>query len=515
METRDVHRPKILLIGLDSADKGLLLDGCANGSLPTLQKLKENGAWGVAGAPPGFGSGAIWPSFFTGVSPARHARYFYRQVWPGHYEAQRFEAQHFQAQTLWEALSEAGRRVAVLDVPKAGLSNDLNGIQAVDWLVHGPVYKKLTTWPASLADELSSRFGVDPMPQCDLPGGRDARGHEALRDLLVERVKTKEEASSHYWRLEDWDLMITVFAEPHCVGHQCWHVRDRAHPAFDAEAAARVGDPVLDVYAAIDASIGRMIEDVDEDTIVLVVSGTGMGPNYTGNYVLDEMLRRIEQKPITVGLDLFERAKALAKRTLPISVRKRWRRSSRRYEERVAHSDRQQRSCFSVPHNDIAGTIRVNLVGREPHGIVEPADLESFLRELRSDLLDVRNLETGEPIVDDVVFPPNYCSGPHMSKLPDAFVVWKRDAAIERVGSPKIGEIVHPHRGNRTGDHVSDSLFLAAGPGVAAGEVDSISIMDFAPTVAALLGVTLPVTDGEAIPALCSFLPELRRTGND
>jgi len=515
METQSMRKPKILLIGLDSADKDVLLDGCARGALPNLRKLQENGAWGTAASPPGFGSGAIWPCLFTGVSPGRHGRYFYRQVWPGQYEAQRFEAEHFRAPAIWEVLGEAGQRVAVFDVPKAGLSKELNGIHAVDWLVHGPVYKMLKTWPPSLAEDLSSRFGNDPLPQCDLPGGRDARGHEALRDLLVDRVKTKEEASRHYWNLEDWDLMITVFADPHCVGHQCWHVRDEMHPAFDPEAAALVGDPVLDVYAAIDASIGRMIADADENTLVLVVSGTGMGANYTGNYLLDEVLRRIEEKPKTTSLDLFGRAKALAKQTLPVGLRKRWRRTSRRFEERVAHADRMQRTCFAVPHNDIAGAIRVNLVGREPQGQVDPSELESFLAGLRSELLDLRNLETGGPVVEDVVFPRSYCTGEYVSDLPDAFVLWKRDAPIERVTSATIGEVVVRHRGNRTGDHVPDSLFLATGPGVVSGEVDPVSIMDFAPTLAALLGVALPVSDGKPIAALCTAPSKLQQAASD
>jgi predicted AlkP superfamily phosphohydrolase/phosphomutase len=81
-------------------------------------------------------------------------------------------------------------------------------------------------------------------------------------------------------------------------------------------------------------------------------------------------------------------------------------------------------------------------------------------------------------------------------------VLWERDHPIDRVGSPKIGELTFRHRGNRTGDHRPDSVFLAKGPGVSRGRVEGVSILDFATTVGSLLGVPLPDTDGAPIAAL-------------
>jgi predicted AlkP superfamily phosphohydrolase/phosphomutase len=496
------ERPhRVLLIGLDAADSEILIEACDEGLLPNLAKLRDSSAWGIAEAPPGFGSGAIWPSFSSGVSPASHGRYFYRQVWPGQYEAERFEARHFHGKMIWDVLSDAGKRVAVFDVPKAGVSEGLNGLHVADWLVHGPVYKKVVASPAALAAELRERY-TDPEPQCDRPGGRDAAGHVAFRDLCIERVGVKEQGSRHYFAQEPWDLFVTVFGDPHCVGHQAWHVRDPSHPLHDADVSKRVGDPVLQVYTAIDASIGRMLEDVDDDTLVVFFSGTGMGPNYTGNYVLDEMLRRLEGKTKTRSLDWLGRAKRRAKRVLPVELRRRWRRASRRFEERVAHGDRERRRLFTVPHNDISGAIRVNLQGREPEGLVRPEELDALYESLRRDLLSVRNLDTGRAVVKDVVRVADHCRGEYIADMPDFFVLWNREEPIERVGSAKIGEIAYLHRGNRTGDHASESLFMARGRGIQPGRIGPISIMDFAPTIAAICDVPVRRTDGRVVPEL-------------
>jgi predicted AlkP superfamily phosphohydrolase/phosphomutase len=129
--------------------------------------------------------------------------------------------------------------------------------------------------------------------------------------------------------------------------------------------------------------------------------------------------------------------------------------------------------------------------------------VDALFASLRDDLLALRNLDTGRPVVEDVVRTADRCEGAHLATLPDFFVLWRRDDPIERVGSPKVGEVVYRHRGNRTGDHRPESLFLARGRGIAAGRVDGVSILDFAPTLAALSGVELEQADGTPIRVLC------------
>jgi predicted AlkP superfamily phosphohydrolase/phosphomutase len=80
--------------------------------------------------------------------------------------------------------------------------------------------------------------------------------------------------------------------------------------------------------------------------------------------------------------------------------------------------------------------------------------------------------------------------------------MWNREAPIDRVFSPTIGTVDLAHRGNRSGDHTPDSVFFAAGPSVARGRIDDVSLLDFAPTLAARHGVALPDADGRVIPGL-------------
>ncbi len=499
------HEPtgRVLILQLDAADAETLESGIATGTFPTFGRLRDAGAWGRVDSPPGFGSGAAWASFATGVSPARHGRYFYRQVVPGDYAAQAFHGDDFRAPAIWEHLSDAGRRVAVLDSPSMGVVEGINGISVADWITHDLVYQELRTSPPGLAAELTARFGSNPLMKCDQPGGRDRAGHRHLIEQLLDRIARKERATRHYLGAEPWDLFVMAFAEPHCVGHQCWHLRDPRHPLHDPGDAAALPDPVVSVYAAIDSAIGRILEDVGPETTVIVFSATGMGPNYTGNLVLDEVLRRIDGVEATAPAALTAGLKRALKGVLPLGIRRRYRPLKRRVEEGVQVGDRARRRCFAVPHNDISGAVRLNLVGREPRGLLHRgAEVDAYVEELTEALLALRNLDTGGPVVERVVRVADHCSGPYLDDLPDLFVVWSRESYPDRIGSERIGEITFRHRGNRTGDHLPSNVFFAAGPGVAPGRLDGRSIYDFAPTVAALVGVPLPGSDGLVIDAL-------------
>jgi len=498
-----IRRARTVLIGIDSASADLLCAGCDEGTFPNLAALRDQGAWGTVGGLPGFGSGALWPSVSSGVTPAKHGRYFYKQFNPASYQVEPFHPSHYRATPVWEAISAAGGRVAVFDAPQAGLSQRLNGIQTTDWLVHDVALGRLTTSPPELAAELLGKFGSDPVPKCDLPGGRSAAEHAQLRDQLVARVGQRADCTVHYLEREPWDLLFTTFAEPHCIGHQSWHLRDPAHPMYDAGAAARVGDPVRDVYAAIDAAIGKIAAAAGRDTDLIVLSATGMCSNYGGNHLLDEVLRRIENVQAPRPLAWMTRSKRAIKQQLPRRLRQRWRRMVNDVEEAASRADRARRSYFAVPHNDLAGAIRVNLAGREARGCVEPgATYDTLFAQLRHDLLQIRNLDTGRPAITDVLRTDQLCQGAKLADMPDFFVMWNREAPIDRVFSPTIGTVDLAHRGNRSGDHTPDSVFFAAGPSVARGRIDDVSLLDFAPTLAARHGVALPDADGRVIPGL-------------
>lgn len=494
--------PKVLFLGIDGADPDLLLQWSDAGLMPNLKSLRGKSTWARTTNFLGLGSDAMWTGLFTGVNPGKHGRYFYRQIRRGTYRTTRYRHKHDKHEPFWQALSRAGQRVAVIDVPYAPLCKNLNGIQTADWLAHSPDYPHFTTWPPSLAGEITARFGADLLSTRDRHG-RDQEKFQAFREGLLQRVKRKTAFVRHSLHEERWDLFMAVFQEAHDAGHTFWHLHDPTHPLHDPELLQSLGDPVRDTYAAIDTAIGRVLNEIDPRTTVMVYVGTGMGPNYTGNHLLDDILRARESVPMSMTGSFAETSTTIWRR-MPAQLRYELKNAADNARDFLLARERCSRPCFAVPHNEIAGAIRINVIGREPKGqISSGAEYENYCAGLERDLLEITNLETGRPIVKEIVRTAKRYDGNCLDRLPDLFVIWRREAPIRSVGSAKIGKLTRAYPGTRTGDHTPNCLLFVSQADLPVGNIrESFSVTDIAPTIVAQLHQPALNLEGCAIKAM-------------
>ena len=492
---------RLVVVGLDAADVDLLEPWAAEGALPTLRGLFERSLRVDTVGPEGFYVGAIWPTVQTGVNPAEHGVHNWLQIELGTYDFQVAMARpRITHPAFWDAASEAGRRVAVIDVPLAAESTDLNGVQVLEWGDHDPELG-FATVPADLARELEDRFGMHPVQgncnQHDRTGAEIA----AFRDALVAGAGTKAALSRALLEREPWDLYVTVFSESHCVGHQLWHVHDPGHPKHDPEVAATVGDPVLDVYRAIDEGLGRLLTAAGPDTTVAVFASHGMGSHHDPTFLLDRMLERLE---IADNLRApGRRLRALA-RLGPLGRSAYERRRAAldaRIDELVEPLEPWNRLWFQQPNNEVEAGVRLNVVGREPFGRVEPgAHYDEVVERLAGHLLALTDGDRDRPLVRDVIRTHERYAGRHLDELPDLVVRWHRpEGPVRRMVSPVGGEVVGDYAGARTGDpHPRGALFLC-GPGVPPGRAAlpaPMPVVDLGPTLLALLGLPWPGVEG-------------------
>jgi predicted AlkP superfamily phosphohydrolase/phosphomutase len=496
-----VEHPKLLVIGLDAGDKDLILSWAASGDLPTFRRLLEVGAWAPAAGLVGMHAAAEWHSLFTAVTPARHGRHGGRQIRVGTYEMYRFRPTDLKREAFWNELGRAQRRVAVIDVPYVRLSEKLNGIHVLDWMTHA-ADTGFSTWPPQLAGQLQKQFGLDPVSLCDDKQMHTAEDFAAFRDALVARVGTKVAASQHLLRQEPWDLFMTVFGEAHCIGHQCWHLHDPRHPSHNSSIAKAIGDPLRSVYRALDDGIAQLLAAVGPETRILFFSSHGMGPNYTGAHLLSEILMRLGHQPLPQEPRWPWRAVRWGWRQLPLRLRRRLVPLQKAGVDLVWPALDGRSRCFDVPNGEVYGGIRVNLVGREPQGKITPGvEYDTFCDALTRDLCALVNADTGQPAVRRVLRTVDLYPGPYLGDLPDLLVEWANDAALSVVHSPKTGTIRREMPTHRTGHHTAQGLFIAAGPGIRPQRIgDAVSVIDIAPTIAALLDVTLPDVDGHPVP---------------
>ena len=528
---------KVIFVGLDAAEPELIEKWSNEGVLPTFRSLREQGIWALTQNPPRLFNGAVWPSLNTGVTPSRHKRYFYTKL--DGYHVRGYRSTETLHPPFWNALSAAGKRIALIDVTYADLADNLNGLQVIDWLVHdrsmvpenqrhtgtdGAVSEYqdyanpiLYTQPASLASEVL-KFGKNKEVPAGELSGRSVAAFAGFRDRLIERIEAKAQFSIHCLKKGPWDLFMTVFHESHDVGHECWHLHDPEHPRHVREHANTLGDPVKDVYIALDNAIGRILKHASPETTVIVFSSHGMGAALDGNSMLDLILSRLEEGQTPKGLTAVE-ALNRTWSVIPPSVRTALsplrNRVRKRVFESLVGSTREHRKCFAIPTNAFCGGVRINLVGREPHGLVNPGkEYDDFCKALKEDLLEVVDADTGDRAIRDIasyeemfprdVYTEELYTGQFMADRADFLVDWNK-RSFKSLKSPKIGTIEKTGQGSRTGDHRDAGLFVACGQYVQAGHLpNQVRVIDVAPTIASILDVPLQNIDGIPIAPLVS-----------
>jgi len=502
---------RLLVIGLDAFDRQLVTAWADDGTLPTLRRLLRSGVSCPIENGPGLYAGTAWVSLNTGVGAGRHRRFFRRQARAGEYVDGEFLPESIAVRPFWEQLSAAGLRVAIIDAPMTAPAVALNGIHLVDWSTHEPNFERARSQPPRLVDELAERFGTPVPDRCD-GVEQTATAFRAFNARLATRIAGKTRLIRDLLDRESWDLFFATYGEAHCAGHQGWHLHDPTHPQHDVALRAAVGDPLRATYVALDAALAELVDAAGPTTPVLVVSSHGMGPFYGEAVLMEEILRRIEGGRHASGFlyGFLKRAWYRFPPGLRASALLRTVKASAAptLHNEVLVRDRRRRRFFALPYNPHSSAIRINLAGREPDGLVaDGAEYRAVCDELRREMLALRDADSGAPVVAEVVLARDAFAGPYLDELPDVIVEWARTAPVRRIASPRVGVLEVPELPGRTGDHWAQGFAVALGPHASAGEVGQrVSIVDIAPTICAVLGEALPLSDGAAVPSLTAAL---------
>ena len=512
---------KVMVIGFDLGDGGLIRRWAADGSLPNLRALMDQGISADLGTTADWLHVSAWPTLYTGAPVGRHGVYYTFQPMPELQGYRRFGPDQYGAPTFWRVLDDAGVRCTVFDAPYTQPDADSEVAQIFDWGCWAQ-YWKTGSAPRALIGDLNRSVGRYPLglEAHDLGlAGQDAK---TMQPRLVAAARAKTDAILWLMQHRPWDCFVTVYGETHPGGHYCWW------PASDRRPGEEDLPLLKDLYREIDRGIGRIVAALPPDAAVMVVTGDGIGPNNSGWHLLPDVLRRLgllaepaaepageagdapaapggagrRWDPVKALRDLLPKdfRKSLARR-LPTALRDRL---ARRVD--TAAIDWSRTKAFTLP-TDLEGCIRINLAGREPEGIVQPGvEYEQLLDQISAELHQLINPDTGRPAVRDVIRVDRQFPGPRRDYLPDLIVLWSAEAPIRRLQSPRIGEVSGDSPDGRTGTHTAPGFLVARGPGLdrealAAGA----RVSDLAPTILALFGVEQPdYMDGAALvePAL-------------
>lgn len=505
---------KVLVIGLDGGTLDLIEPWARDGLLPAFKRLLSEGAWGPLHTTIPPITGPAWTAFATGKNPGKHGLFDFVGRQPGSYKLVSFNATHRHGASLWGLLSQAGKKVGVLNVPLTYPPEPVNGFLITGMLT--PPDAEDYCYPAAIGDQLRQAvpgYVVQPAGNFDAYG-REIELIRAIREMTEMRMK----AAHYLMQATDWDFFLVVFMATDIIQHAFWHFMDPTHAEYGASALPILRDAIQDCYKQIDGCLGELLHAVDDDTYVMIMSDHGFGPLekyfHVNTWLWRRGFLRFKSTPLTWAKEslfrlgatplnvyrLLRRLRQAGNVAQTVRRRKEWVRSLLdRWFISFEDVDWSRTRAYSVGN---VGPIFVNLRGREPEGIVEPGqEYEEVLEELTQALYQLHDPATNQPMIEKVYRCEEIYTGPHLDEAPDLFCM-PRNLRYNAFGLLQFpsNRWLEPTF-DRTGGHRMDGVLVLRGPGVRSGyRLDSAHIVDLAPTILALMGVPiLPDMDGQVL----------------
>ena len=430
--------PRAVVLGLDGVPFTFLQRQFAAGKMPELAKLAGEGGFVQADSVQPCISCVAWASYMTGVNPGKHGIYGFQDRQAGTYDTYIANGRHIQTKTVWEVLSDRGKRVIAVNIPGTYPPRAVNGIMVGDFLA--PKLEGATYPPEYAAKLAAIGYRIDVEPGL----GRSEDKGPFLADL--DRVfEARRRTTLSLMADEQWDVLQVHFMGTDRLNHFLygrWEAGDPAYvPAFEA------------FYAKVDAMVGEVAERLDDNCALFVLSDHGFcsvqREVYLNAWLTEQgYLQRLEgDRP------------ALKELT-------------------------QQTRAYGMD----PGRVYINLKGREPSGIVAPgAEYEALRDELAERLLALTCPETGERVVRAVLRPEELFHGPRAQHAPDLIAYPVEGYDLKgRLGAAEVFL-----RGQLSGMHTfGDAFWLLRGRALAGRP----AVTDGAPTLMALVGEA-PETD--------------------
>ena len=448
---------KLFVLGLDCATPEIVLEDDSL-ELPNLRGLMEAGCWGrlESVVPPI--TVPAWMCMATGRDPGSLGVYGFRnRTDHGYASLDTVDRNAFDALTIWDRIALQGGRSILVGVPPSYPPRRLNGLSVGCFLTPDP-RTDVFTHPPELGERLHEWVDGYEVDVTDFRSDDKAR---IRRD--VERMTRKRfEVVRRLMVEEPWDYFQVVEIGLDRIQHAFWKHHDPTHPKYDP--ANPWSEVVRDYHRMLDREIGSVLDRIDGETVVAVVSDHGARP-LMGGFRINEWLLREGW---------------LTLRSRPSSPTP--------FEELDVDWSRTR----AWGAGGYYGRIFLNIEGREPEGTIPATDAEVVLEELVTALEATVDPE-GRPLGTRAHRPVDLYS--EVEGIPPDLIVLVGDLAWRALGS--VGHAgVHADE-NDTGpddcNHAQHGVFALAGPGVArVGELRGVHLLDVAPTLLELGGWDVP-----------------------
>lgn len=341
---------------------------------------------------------------------------------------------------------------------------------------HGPV---AFSWPPDYSDEIQRRFGLYKtigwaLDTWSLPSG--VGDEQLFLEDMKFTVDQYEEIMTGLLGDGGVDLYVQIYYFTDRIGHLFWQFMDSGHPLFNPARAERFRPKMLEAYQRMDELVGEARDLAGPEALFLVLSDHGFssfrrGVNYN-NWLVANGFMTLKNQPGSVATleKLFDT------------------------RELFGDVDWTRTKAYALG----LGSIYINQIGREKHGIVLPGPEYDEVRQQIKDGLEalvdpltgerpVSRVWTREEIYDDG-FDPNLIPDLRVGNALNYRVSWQ--TTLGGFGE----ELVEDNLRAWSGDHCSNDPDLVRGIFFVNRPIntDNPRMIDIMPSVLDALGVEIP-----------------------
>jgi len=492
----------VLCIGLDAACFAQLTPLIENGELPTIEALIDRGTAGTLTPTTPPWTPSAWQSITTGTTPWKHGIYDFYDYTTS--EPHLVSATDLQTPYLWEYLDQVGLSSIVINVPITNPIHQFSGSLVPGYLAPEGSNVLIDGEPASMST-IDDKYRI--YAQETASREETIAENEALIESRVEAADTL--ADRH-----DWSFMMVQFQRTDSIFHTMGH---------DAEAVRRV-------YTAVDDAIDSLLEVVDDDTTVIIVSDHGIHeyertfrcntwlknegwlqssaaseriawrettkPTESETSDSEPVSRRLLSTTLTtlqrLGITPQRAEKALSFVGLAEPIQRRL--PNELLIESIDHVDWDASEAYCRSVSSLG--IRCNVEGREHDGVI-PSDEFTTVRTELVDSLRALTAPDGESVFE-AVYDRHERHGSDVASEASAPDIVLRPAEM----TWKVTDIMREPVFDTTTEfsHTYEGLFAVAGPSIRADAPGDVHATDVAPTILSLLGYRPPAVMNGTVP---------------
>ena len=472
---------KLLVIGIDGATWDLIEPWISEGKLPTFKKLYENGVHGIlmSTIPPL--TPPAWTSAFTGVNPGKHGIYDFFHI--DGYSKKLINSSYRKAKAIWKIKN---KKWIIINIPQTYPPEEINGI-----MISGMGTPDLTsnfTYPSIIKDKLIlKKYIIDYEDILDL-----VMDKEAYSKKIYEMIEKRTEVSVELMKNYEWDIFVIVFVATDRVQHFFWKYMD--------ENDKKLGSVIYNTYLKIDEAINKFLRNIDENTYIIIFSDHGFGPLYydvyMNNYLQQLGILKLNKNKRNVLYKILNTKNLIKIGTLMskigFSSLVRW--SYIKLKKNFINLDLKNIdwSHTKAWFYSLSGqSIRINLKGREPQGIVDESEYDDLINKITEKLLSLKH--NSKKLIKKVYRANEIYKGSYIENAPDLIVTAEEGYTLQEGFGDEIILPAKQGPAERSGDHRPEGMFLSYGPSIKRGyRIKGARIYDIAPTILHILGLPIP-----------------------